>query len=348
MKVLVCVLMVLSMVRMSTSQVIRVPVGSDSILYTPQYIKIVYQSCSRGLDTCSYQFIEVYRTNHYPLFPQAPFGWNLFSPFNVNPTVVGKYVDTFTFTWTHVYSPSCSDCKLSMNEVRNFDVESYFDSTVKLRVHKNNGLFFRPDSNGLNYLPASPSPIIEVQVFNNINDPLFCDKFSLDVGTESKLSVIASTDSIILQNTIVNPLSFKTLRFHFVTSASVFLDTMRFLGVLHTHIKNHSIDSMITIPISFVFNPKLKSNVIKTLQLPAVLYIHPNPAIGLLYVSYSSQYTGYLHLNVFNELGKDVMTVFDGMMNDLHRDFSFKLPPGMYYVRMETAEGVVTKKVIVE
>jgi hypothetical protein len=42
------------------------------------------------------------------------------------------------------------------------------------------------------------------------------------------------------------------------------------------------------------------------------------------------------------------MTIYDGMLPEGKRDFSFKLPQGMYYVRMETAEGVVTKKVAVE
>ena len=54
------------------------------------------------------------------------------------------------------------------------------------------------------------------------------------------------------------------------------------------------------------------------------------------------------HLHVFNELGKDIMTVYDGIMSEGSHDFTFKLPPGKYYARMETIEGVVAKKLIVE
>ncbi|MFI5265028.1 MAG: T9SS type A sorting domain-containing protein, partial [Candidatus Kapaibacterium sp.] len=64
--------------------------------------------------------------------------------------------------------------------------------------------------------------------------------------------------------------------------------------------------------------------------------------------TYTLQNPSLLHLHIFDELGKDIMSLYDGIATEVKHDFSFKLPQGMYYVRMETAEGVMTKKVIVE
>ena len=75
--------------------------------------------------------------------------------------------------------------------------------------------------------------------------------------------------------------------------------------------------------------------------------IFPNPTTDLILINLRLDIPNLLHLHIFNELGKDMMTVYDGMLPEGKRDFSFKLPQGMYYVRMETAEGVVTKKVVV-
>jgi hypothetical protein len=36
------------------------------------------------------------------------------------------------------------------------------------------------------------------------------------------------------------------------------------------------------------------------------------------------------------------------MLSEGKHDFSCKLPPGMYYVRMETGEGIITKKIVVK
>ena len=77
------------------------------------------------------------------------------------------------------------------------------------------------------------------------------------------------------------------------------------------------------------------------------LIVYPNPSSGTLLSTVSLSQPTDIHLHIFNELGKDIMTVYDGMLPEGNHDFSFKLPQGMYYVRMETAEGVVTKKVVV-
>ena len=76
--------------------------------------------------------------------------------------------------------------------------------------------------------------------------------------------------------------------------------------------------------------------------------IFPNPTKEIILARIHIDNSSFIHLHIFNELGKDIMTVYDGMLPEGKGDFSFKLPQGMYYVRMETAEGVVTKKVVVE
>jgi hypothetical protein len=78
------------------------------------------------------------------------------------------------------------------------------------------------------------------------------------------------------------------------------------------------------------------------------LKIYPNPSTGSTRAFCMLKTTSVFHLHIFTELGKDIMTVYDGILETGQHDFSFKLPQGMYYVRMETAEGVVTKRVVVE
>jgi hypothetical protein len=79
-----------------------------------------------------------------------------------------------------------------------------------------------------------------------------------------------------------------------------------------------------------------------------IFWIFPNPSAASIELSCTLQKSSRLFLHIFNELGKDILTVYDGILTEGPHDFSFKLSPGMYYARMETAEGVVTKKIIVE
>ena len=134
------------------------------------------------------------------------------------------------------------------------------------------------------------------------------------------------------------------------TSDSTFTDSMVIAYRLVQQGSNcNSCQQELSLPLIITAKGYNKDNVkILPEAIKIEFSIFPNPSTNQVKVNCFLSNPNLVHFHIFNELGKDVMTVYDGMLPEGKRDFSFKLPQGMYYVRMETAEGVVTKKVTVQ
>src|SRR5205807_9544023 len=83
-------------------------------------------------------------------------------------------------------------------------------------------------------------------------------------------------------------------------------------------------------------------------SITSLLTIKTNPTKARISISTFLTIQEIIHLHIFDEVGKDIVTFYDGMAAEGKHDLSLKLPPGMYCARMATTEGVVTKKIIVE
>jgi photosystem II stability/assembly factor-like uncharacterized protein len=77
------------------------------------------------------------------------------------------------------------------------------------------------------------------------------------------------------------------------------------------------------------------------------LAVYPNPTSQLVKLTTYSLQQGYLSLSIFDELGREVRRVHDGFLDAGEHEFSAELPTGMYYVRMQAVDEVLTRKVTV-
>jgi photosystem II stability/assembly factor-like uncharacterized protein len=79
------------------------------------------------------------------------------------------------------------------------------------------------------------------------------------------------------------------------------------------------------------------------------LSISPNPVSSNTTITYSLPKKTVVNLSVCDELGRTILPIVNGTLNsgehtqniDLH-----ELPNGMYFVKLETVEGIITKKII--
>jgi hypothetical protein len=89
--------------------------------------------------------------------------------------------------------------------------------------------------------------------------------------------------------------------------------------------------------------------------LPAVplrlaLTIAPNPFCGSTSVSYSLMHDGYVNLRLFDIAGRRVSTLVTGRhcAGDYRLSLSPGLVPGVYVLKLETRDGGLTKKLVIE
>jgi len=71
---------------------------------------------------------------------------------------------------------------------------------------------------------------------------------------------------------------------------------------------------------------------------------YPNPVSGLITIEYEAENTTFIKLDIYNQLGQQVYTLFEGK-----QQFSFDvsdLPSGIYFCRLNVGNEVVTRKVV--
>jgi hypothetical protein len=79
--------------------------------------------------------------------------------------------------------------------------------------------------------------------------------------------------------------------------------------------------------------------------------VHPNPFTSMTNIAYTLPSTGRITAKVYNTLGQTVTTLFDGVQQSGIHEIQWSatdLPKGVYFVKLETENAAVTKKVIIE
>ncbi len=76
---------------------------------------------------------------------------------------------------------------------------------------------------------------------------------------------------------------------------------------------------------------------------------YPNPFNPMTHIKYSVPQTGHVSLNVYNNLGQEVASLFDGVQQAGNYIASFdgtKLAGGVYFYRLQSKDVTITKKLV--
>ena len=343
-KVLFCVLMLGWFTVEGVGQVIRVPVGVYDTLYTQiQSEKTITIPCEKGAPkNCVYGYPMLSLPK--PSIPYINFGGPYVAFF---ATSSGLYKTQVGIYWG-LHTPECVLCANFIIDSFSITAAAYYDSTLKVNDnHSNEFYVFYPDSSNTTYSAMNEDSAFTL--YNNMPDNVVVDSCSIDIDTSAHImltSQLKDTNKNVKFTIAPFSRSSFDLKINSLRHARPMKDTI--FGLIRIHARSNSLDTVIKFSKPFLFLPAKKSNVNDPSEIKTQLKIFPNPTHGILQMAFTTTQIVHLHLHIFNELGKDIMTVYDGMLPEGKRDFSFKLPQGVYYVRMETAEGVLTKKVVVE
>lgn len=222
---------------------------------------------------------------------------------------------------------------------------TYFDSTVKVWTNPYY-LTFEIDTNAKSYKQITGNSI--VKVFNNFPKAIYVDSFVLITDPKTGISMQSIIDSNSFTSINIDSFRSKDIGFKLSTSIPIVTKDTTFFGSVGFHVHNSSFDTLITFKLSFVFRTIKNGVSPNSSQIQNSMSTYPNPSTGLLQLTCYIENSTILHLHIFDQLGKDIMTIHDGILTEGSHNFPFKLPQGLYYARMETEEGVVTKKIIVE
>ena len=206
-------------------------------------------------------------------------------------------------------------------------------------------IYFHVDSSRLHYVDTLP---LILDLVNKSSDTVTFDSIRVKIDPSIKLSIKVFNNSLPISKIKVLPFQTAQITVFFTSGfAPDPIATLAFASIL-LHASSINYDSTFAVGANIDFYSLLPLSIRHFEDYTTDFKIFPNPSpfIGKIWCSIIR--SELVHLHIFNELGKDIMSVYDGMLPEGKRDFSFKLPPGMYYVRMERAEGVVTKKVVVE
>jgi len=337
MKFFICALFLYCTVQKNFAQHI-VPVGEVTFLDTIPGQLTHSTSCRAcGIpDYCLFVLL--------PYTPKAPFLSRGYNEVCISPDTPGVYSDVIT---AHYYDLGPQGC------CKNFAYCGQFDSNTfafSAKAYYKNMTLLSATSPVVFYYDSSTNnvykdAVVDLHIVNKNSDSI---KFT------DWVIVKDSSNTILLHSLkILDGLSFHgnvdtTYPWlHLMTWRNVASNLQHYSIIIRTiaHVGNK--DSLCILNLDAIFMTKSNSYVSQK-KIKSDFFIQPNPSIGLLTLSCALQNPSILHLHIFDELGRDVMTVFDGIMNQTQKEFSVKLSPGLYYIGMQTPEGVVTKKAVVE
>lgn len=353
-KVLFCALLLWCLTASGFAQ-LRVAVGDDVFISNrPNSVEPCTCQNPRVQGECEYNV-------HAPSNMLIPFYVTDSSTIRFKADGVGNYIDTAYFWYEKYYSGcefsgfyQCYGCQ-SHTEKEAFAVNTFFDNKVKMYSHYYNpsiygkavdsAVVFVYDTAKKKYSAA----VSKIEIYNNKNMNVVFDNWTLSLDSSQSLSFELEQDSIPVNSVAVAADKVaKNVLLDFTTTLVPLLPWRSFPGIVQCTAHFGGKDSLCSIPLVFMFQEMPRSGIPTSVEKINELEIFPNPVIGSAHAFCVLQEASQLHLHIFDELGKDVLPVYDGWLQAGPRLFTFKLPQGMYYVRMETAERVVTKEIIVE
>jgi hypothetical protein len=331
---------------------VLVPVGADSIIFSSPDSIWGYDYCKDGQGNVTYCTLKF---SYYPNIPSTNKYNVIFEEFSetvhLHPRI--EYLnrkDTVVIEYGSVPHLSCDYCGPRHASLF-ISSTSYFDSTVKIYPSATSGMYFSFNfifDKTLNKytIPGIVYPC-GFTIYNNSYDSLRMDSSIILIDSTPRFIMHTLADSLAFTTKVISPLSSQCFGFSASSSASPFSIDTRFGATIKIHCYNSKIDTFFTFPAELYF-PGVKNSVNIDNVLTENLIITPNPSFGMVELSLSFSFQSVLHLHIFDELGNDVMSVFDGMMNETQEKFSITLQPGIFFARVETPEGVMTKKIIVQ
>ena len=353
MKTLFCVLtlccLVASINAQTTYTYLRIPVGQDSVVFVTRHDTNLDCQCnSRTLGDCKYSV-----NNHYSIDP--PF--NASGPgLRIRPDSAESYSAFIDIRYT-VALKSCDNIYCTYQQCANHQqsymvgVTGFYDDAIRIIPYFVDAAKIRIPNSQVTIpfdtiLQKHTKGSIPVEIFNNKAVGVSFTDWVMPFDSSNSFSLTVEQDSVPVSTVVVDSFNYITnLSLSFTTSLKSFASVDVFV-TCHAHYDGK--DSICTIPLHIYVDGIPESKVSSNNDISAHLDIYPNPSNGTTNVFCTTKSASTIHLHIFDELGKDIMTVYDGYIPEGKRNFSVKFLPGMYYARMETADGVVTKKLIIE
>jgi hypothetical protein len=242
------------------------------------------------------------------------------------------------------YYVSDGGCYPGDEHILNIKATSYYDSTIKITPYRIN-YYFRPDTLNKKYYQIYDAE--GVRIFNNFPDSAIIMDWALEYDSIAKMKMKILLDSTELpSNTLLSRESYKHLMFSFQSESPALYFHTYTVDTLVFRINHNGKDSSYQVIFLFDFSPLAPNGINVTLPEKKI-DIYPNPSGGALKIICSVDKSSYCYLTFFDELGREVQTIYSGFLDVGEHEFTAKLPPGMYYVRMQAGDEVLTRKVTV-
>jgi hypothetical protein len=377
-KIWYCTVVIVALVRPVLSQTTFTgPIGSDMIIY--RFDGNNYPDEGNCYPTI---FCHNYMYTLPNASPQVPF----YSSFDSAFIHAGISLDTLDQIEIHVTPNSpliidtvrfsyifdqhndfhCPSCVHLLDQLQ-FTVKGYYDSKIKIipvceivdaplienRYNKMpfDTMFMYYDSSKYKITSWIRTNYIAnyggVMIFNNKSDSITLSDWKMSYDSSKSLSLSVMQDSIAVQKIDLPPLSYQyNVSFQFRSTHPPLISDTTFPAAVQCTAHFAGKDSICIVPVNFYFFAGPKSDVAVT-KKERTFSVFPNPAFGAVQISCKGYSESIIHLQITDELGREVTKVFDGkLIGD--ETFSVDLARGIYFVQLRTADGIAMRKILVE
>jgi len=100
--------------------------------------------------------------------------------------------------------------------------------------------------------------------------------------------------------------------------------------------------------LSSFSKPIINTNILENKNAkPELLSIYPNPASSLVHINCKTQ--GHTQITLLNNMGQSLLTIYQGESMGLPLEFPLNSwSKGLYFIKLESAEGTACQKLIIE
>ena len=336
-----------------------IPVGTDLFIAKAEGKIGYYVSCRAGSTTCLWQldvaFVAFGDLGHSapitgpPYFTHpfyiagdsifySPLDTGYLSPYD---TVANRNDSLYIKYWGYGGFDKCDwECTHSdPSRIYRLNLHSYFDESVRVNFYHQTQYTFRYDTNTKKYMPIENKYF---SFFNNTSSDVKYEVVKLDVDLDSKIVSKFTADT-----SSVSTLHSKFINCNYVSTRALHNAADSFQGKILFHVIGKSLDTILSLPISFIFEGIPAEGIVHLAKNNNTLSIKKNPTNERLFLLCNVAIRGQSMIQIFDELGRAVQTLHNGNLDAGEHEFSAKLLPGMYYVRMQAGDEVITRKVVV-
>jgi hypothetical protein len=372
-----CSILFLALARPGLSQTFTAPIGSDMIVY--RFDASIYPSvgiCDPTIHCHYLRYAELKASLQVPFYASfdsvfihgAGIGDTL-EPIEIHVTPNSPLaLDTPIFGIIPDQNNNfrCDQCIQFHYEVH-FTVKGYYDSKIKIipicelvdapllvnNYHKMpfDTIFMGYDSVKYNVYPSIRNNYLQnyggVMIFNNKSDSVTLSDWKISYDSSNSLSLNVTQDSIAVQKIDLAPFSYLyNVSFGFRSTHPPLISDTTFPAAVQCTAHFAGKDSICIIPVNFYFYKGPKSGV-EIINNDDKFSVYPNPAFGAVQISCKGYSQSNIHLQINDELGREIMKIFDGKLKK-DETFSVNLRQGIYFVQMRTSDGIMMKKIVVE